>query len=120
MTHAQAHSYNAISPQRNAIFNDAAAAYEAARADVDTAIENGAGGDMTMVFDYRVMFDHGTRIDDAVLTYLGTGINDSAMHHDGTCANARVTRDMGGRRDDVWQGKAELDGLLVQTDARVR
>ena len=119
MPHTQAHSYKAAFPKRNDIFNDAAAAYKAARANGHTAIEDGTGRDMTVVFDYRVMFNQCTRIDDAVFTHLGTGINDSAVHHDCAGANACVTGDMGGWRDDFWHTKSKLDGLLIEADAPV-
>ena len=120
MPHTQAHSYKAVFPKPNAIFNDTAAADKAARANVDTAIEDGPGRDMAVVFDYRVMFNQCTRIDDAVSTHLSTGINDSAVHHDGACANGCVIGDMGGWRDDIWQAKAMLDGLMIEVDAPVR
>ena len=119
VSHAQAHSYKAAFPKRNAILNDATAAYKASRTNAYTAIKDGASRDMTVVFDYSVVLNQCTRIDDAVFTDPGTGINDSAVHHDGACANACVTGDMGGWRDDVRQAKAKLDGSLIEADARV-
>ena len=69
MPHTQAHSYKAAFPKRNTIFHNAAAAYKASRTNVHTAIEDGAGRDMTVVFDYRVMFNQCTRIDDTVFAH---------------------------------------------------
>lgn len=51
MSHTDAHSHDAVFPQRNAILDDATTAYKAARANTHPAIEYGAGRNMTVVFD---------------------------------------------------------------------
>ena len=75
---------------------------------------------MTVVFDYRVMFNQCTRIDDAVLANLRAGVDDGAVHDDGARSNACMSGHIRGRRDNVGQGKPKLDGLLIEADALVR
>ena len=117
--HSKAHSNNASRPKSNALFNDAAAANKAACANMHIAVEDGAGGNMTMVFDCRTMLKQRTRIDDAVVTHPGASVDYCPVHHDGACADGGVTGDMSARRDDGWQLKPEFVGLLIEADAVV-
>ena len=48
------------------------------------------------------------------------GINHGAVHDDGACANGGMLGDVGSWRDDRWQAKAKLDGLLEEPDPFIR
>ncbi len=51
---------------------------------------------MAVVSDDRIMLNKCSRIDDAVVTHPGAGIDDRTVHHDAARANGCMTRDMGG------------------------
>ena len=70
-----------------------------------------------MVFNYRIVLDQRSRIDDAVAAHPSAGIDDSAVHHNGACANGGVTRNMSGRRDDDGKSTSEIGGPLIEAYA---
>ncbi len=106
MSYTQAHSYNAVLANRNAVFDDAAATYETASTNMHITVQYGAGRDMTMIFDRRVMFDQCAAIDNTIFTDARTGVYDCAMHHDRASTDACVTRNVGGRRNNIRQFKS--------------
>ncbi len=72
---------------------------------------------MAVIGHRCVMFYDCSRVDNAVASDLGAGIDDGAVHHDGACANAGVARDMGGRCDDDRALKSQFGGQLIEANA---
>ena len=111
--HTQSYSYNAALPNRNTLSNDRSTANKTACSNAHIAIKDGAGGDVAVVLDCRVMLKQRTRIDDAVVAHPGASIDDGAMHHDRARAQCCMTGNISTWCNDCWQLKPKCYDLLV-------
>ncbi|MDO8652481.1 MAG: hypothetical protein Q7R66_09850 [Undibacterium sp.] len=114
------HAYYAAFACRHTFFNYATASDKATSANGDVTVKNSACGNVTVVFDLSVMFDQCAAVDDAIVTYPGTSVNDSTVHYYAACTNRCVARDMGGGCDDDRQLKPALCGLLIKPKTTLR
>ena len=90
MPNSKAHTHQAVFADGKSFFNDATATNKAACRNMDAAVKNGPGGNVAVIFDRCVVLKQGTTVDDAVVTYLSTGIDDRPVHDDATSPNGGV------------------------------
>ena len=117
MSGSDPHAYQTAFSYCKALLNNTAATNKAASANLDITIEYDTCGNVAMIFYSYVVFNQCTSINDTVVSYTGTGIDDSAMHNDAARTKIGVPWDMGGRGYDDWQLKPELYSLLIKANA---
>lgn len=116
MTQGETHPHKTSTPDDDALLDDRTTPYIAAFANADIAIQDGSGGDMTVVTDDRIMLDKCPRIEDAVVTHPGARIDNRTVHHNAARANGCVAGNMSEGRNDRRQLKPELKELPMQPD----
>jgi len=116
MTHGKAHPHKTSTPDDYPLLDDRTTPYIASFANADIAIQDGSGGDMTVVTDDRIMLDKCSGIEDAVVAHPGTRIDNCTVHHNAARTNGCVSGNMSEGRNDRRQLKPEFKELPMQAD----
>ena len=87
VSNREPHADYAALAYRQTFFNDATTTDKAASANGDITVQNGPSRNVTVVINDCIVFDQGAAVDDAIVTYPGTGIDDGPVHDNAARAN---------------------------------
>ena len=89
MTDHRPHTHYTAVPYTYAFPDQSPAANKDALADVDASVKNGSRRDVAVISHYHIVLHQGPRINDAILPYLCSGVDQCKVHNDRSIANTR-------------------------------